>query len=1262
MNRPVFRSHIAVFLTLLVVLSLPISGITAATSTGLASNATQETNYTTTLDVEATSTQDPGPVAVSEALQSNGGTVEAIVTFESQSTEAVGTASQASVVEQLKQQADVSQETFVAAADRSEALTVKNQFWLTNAVLVEVDTSKVPLSDLAAIQGVRSIEENAQVRSLSTKPATNNTGALSGPSIGTTSTPAATYGLDQIGAPEVWEKYNRGEGVRVAVLDSGIDTSHPDLTLAENGWAEFNSTTGNQVGSDPRYCGSHGTHVSGTVGGGNASGQHIGVAPNVELMHGGVLMSGSNCIGSMAGIISGMEWAVNNDADVISMSLALVGEDENGDPDRTVSSYTNQFVTPIKNAENASTIVVAASGNIGDGKSQSPGNLYSSFSVGASDQFEDIPSLSNGENVSKDDFSEAPNEWPESWTVPDVVAPGLNINSTMPDGSYEKKSGTSMAAPHVSGTAALMLSANKDLTPSEIKTVLEETAWKPTGNESKDTRYGYGIINASAAVDMVSDNTINGTITDAQTGTPIENATVTVTEIDDDGVTEEDSVTTSRNGNYVTTVGTNSDVKLGVFAENYTKNTISTRVEFEDVTDVDAQLSGSTSISGTVTETRTNKSVTGTNIVIGNESLNYTVSTDASGSYSTPVSPVIEQPLTVTVDGYESLTLPSLDEREDNNVDLTVDGNARLNGTVTLQSNPVENANVTLEAEGINYSAVETGADGQYVFEQLPGNRTYDVSVDKTGYEYAGTVVLGSGESKNQTLNLSGNAVLNGTVVDAVSGDQVPDTTITATASGEQTVSTETTANGSYELSGLAGTNKSAYDIEINGSGYHTNSTQTLLFTDNDRQSLNVALVGNASFSGTVTSRDTGQTLSDATVLMKTNTGTLSYTTQTDANGAYKLPNIRGNTEYSITFDHEYHSSETPSREINNGKQKPLNVTLNKVNEYFSVESVDAPKTVTQGKTLVLNASIQNRGRNFADYDVTLSINNNTVDTTYTFGQPRTVKNVILEHDIDRSQTPGNYTYTVEANDSVTVDVTVKKQPRISGSTGGGSQLPQQEDTTQGMDDHFLELTESSPVTVTVSDERLYDPGTTVSVGEETVTRMTFNADEGDIPGEITVEESQSTAVDPLREEVTVHRAVNITVPPFARETSTTMELAVRAADVDNPENLAVTRYNDETETWEPLETAVVSERIWSADRRASVFLLEAETPGFSTFAVIESESGNPTLSEINTTANEEQINATETTDESDDSIPGFGPVVAVVALLVGALGMSRRQ
>jgi PGF-CTERM protein/PGF-pre-PGF domain-containing protein len=212
------------------------------------------------------------------------------------------------------------------------------------------------------------------------------------------------------------------------------------------------------------------------------------------------------------------------------------------------------------------------------------------------------------------------------------------------------------------------------------------------------------------------------------------------------------------------------------------------------------------------------------------------------------------------------------------------------------------------------------------------------------------------------------------------------------------------------------------------------------------------------------------------------------------------------------------------------------------------------------------------------------------------------------------------------------------------------------------MDDHFLELTESSPVTVTVSDERLYDPGTTVSVGEETVTRMTFNADEGDIPGEITVEESQSTAVDPLREEVTVHRAVNITVPPFARETSTTMELAVRAADVDNPENLAVTRYNDETETWEPLETAVVSERIWSADRRASVFLLEAETPGFSTFAVIESESGNPTLSEINTTANEEQINATETTDESDDSIPGFGPVVAVVALLVGALGMSRRQ
>jgi len=140
-----------------------------------------------------------------------------------------------------------------------------------------------------------------------------------------------TYGLDQVNATEVWDAYGTmGQGVKVAVLDTGVNASHQDIDLyTENasdptypgGWAEFNSTGAKIPGSEPYDSGQHGKHTSGTVAGGNASGEYVGVAPEATLIHGGVLTDEG---GTFASILAGMEWAVQEEADVVSMSLGCI--------------------------------------------------------------------------------------------------------------------------------------------------------------------------------------------------------------------------------------------------------------------------------------------------------------------------------------------------------------------------------------------------------------------------------------------------------------------------------------------------------------------------------------------------------------------------------------------------------------------------------------------------------------------------------------------------------------------------------------------------------------------------------------------------------------------------------------------------------------------------------------------------------------------------------------------------------------------------
>ena len=400
------------------------------------------------------------------------------------------------------------QEPTVHELERTGGIDIVHQFWLINAIAVEVDTDRVSVNRLSNVVNVDSMHADFTVTPM--EAATRSTASLSpsrlsGEAINL-ATSDVTYGVAQINADDAWSEYGtKGSGVKVAVLDTGLEVDHPDLELYTRdssdptypgGWAEF-ASNGNEIdGSEPYDAGDHGTHVSGTVAGGDSSGQYIGVAPGASLMHAKVMDSA----GYYSQIVAGMEWAINNDADVISMSLGSSG-------------YGGAWIDPIRNAQSHGVAVVTSIGNTGEGTSSTPGNDYDSIGVGATDESLDVVYFSSGERVEKSDWDNPPSDWPSEYIVPSVAAPGVGIESADPDGGYQPKDGTSMAAPHVAGAVALMQSATSTHhSPDEIKEALQQTAWKPdswdesdaaNSIDGQDTRYGYGIIDVPAAIEYL---------------------------------------------------------------------------------------------------------------------------------------------------------------------------------------------------------------------------------------------------------------------------------------------------------------------------------------------------------------------------------------------------------------------------------------------------------------------------------------------------------------------------------------------------------------------------------------------------------------------------------------------------------------------------------------------------------------------------------------------------------------------------------------
>lgn len=326
------------------------------------------------------------------------------------------------------------------------------------------------------------------------------------------------WGLYAIGAPTAWDTA-QGNGVIVAVVDTGLDYNHPDL--AANVWVNVNEIPNNFIDDDgngfvddvlgwnfaynnnnPIDDNGHGTHVAGTIAAvGNNGIGIIGVAWHAQVMAVKALDFSGN--GFDSNLAPAIMYAASNGADIINASWGLEGTDQ------TIEEA-------IQFADGLGVVFVAAAGNSSeDAMNFFPANSPEAITVAASDPFGNFAFFSNfGPKV-------------------DATAPGVGIlslqaaNTFLPgffaSPGYLALDGTSMAAAHVSGVAALALSQNPAYSTDQVRQIIRSS---DTSNQSGDSRFGYGSLNAAAAVAIV--NPLEAKITGVQFGA-VPSAPITIT-------------------------------------------------------------------------------------------------------------------------------------------------------------------------------------------------------------------------------------------------------------------------------------------------------------------------------------------------------------------------------------------------------------------------------------------------------------------------------------------------------------------------------------------------------------------------------------------------------------------------------------------------------------------------------------------------------------------------------------------------------------
>jgi subtilisin family serine protease len=304
-----------------------------------------------------------------------------------------------------------------------------------------------------------------------------------------------TWGLEELNVRKLWET-TKGKDINVAVLDTGVHADHPALKNRVKGFLVFDPLGRRITTSMPFDADQHGTHVCGTIAGGTtADGIAIGVAPQCNLLVGGVLVG----IGTLRTLVEGISWAVEQGADIVSMSLGF--------------PYYEPLFSEIFQIliDQFGILPVAAIGNENYGNSSSPGNAYSTLSVGAAEKLSDgrvdVAFFSSGASLVFPNDPAHP-----VVTKPDVCAPGVDVYSAIPPEQrshgvfeYNYMSGTSMATPHAAGIAALLMAAQPEASVHEIIKAVTETARHPGGAAQRpDNRWGWGFIQPLEAMQALT--------------------------------------------------------------------------------------------------------------------------------------------------------------------------------------------------------------------------------------------------------------------------------------------------------------------------------------------------------------------------------------------------------------------------------------------------------------------------------------------------------------------------------------------------------------------------------------------------------------------------------------------------------------------------------------------------------------------------------------------------------------------------------------
>lgn len=480
------------------------------------------------------------------------------------------------------------------------------------------------------------------------------------------------WGVKRIGSGAVHDGGNKGTGVKIGIIDSGVDYTHPDLNDVYIGGYDF--VEGEKDAMDVY---GHGTHVAGTACAEDNGLGVVGVASECALYSLRVL--NNDGVGSWSNTVAAMDWAVANGMQVVNLSL---GSSVN--PGGTVKAA-------FDNAEAAGVVIVAAAGNSGNPAGRGNNTIYparyaSVIAVAATD--------SNDQRAS----------WSSTGDEVELAAPGVSVLSTWNDATsphdpqpicvdnvcyYKYGSGTSMASPHVAGAAALVISAGITDTNAdgkindEVRSILDSTT-EDLGAVGRDVQYGFGLVNVAAAVAAVAPPS------------PVVNVNLSTDKTDYVSGTDTTAVLTA----VITDEYGSAITGLSSSAFITTIDVTSTSVIFTE-TATAGSYTGNLVISGLAIGVHTAKvTVTDTRLISGSGSANFNIN-----SAPTPGTTVSISSITYSTQGGKN---------QDKHLDITV-------ALVDKSNNPVASASVSIDLSRdsvLAYSGTgTTGSDGKTIFK-----------------------------------------------------------------------------------------------------------------------------------------------------------------------------------------------------------------------------------------------------------------------------------------------------------------------------------------------------------------------------------------------------------------------------------------------------------------------------------------------------------------------------------------------------------------